>query len=69
MDDQAIFERERDVLINEIAQSIENVVTNMNLLNQNLDNIVTLGRDFEHIATLWANFRNSVVSDDVNQLF
>ncbi|RKP26068.1 DASH complex subunit Dad1 [Syncephalis pseudoplumigaleata] len=65
MDDQTTFERERDNLINEIAQasarsSMEQVIASMNLLNKNLDNIVTLGRDFEHISELWANFRNSV---------
>ncbi|KAI8054469.1 DASH complex subunit Dad1 [Syncephalis plumigaleata] len=66
MESPGTFERERDNLINEIAQSMEEVIANMNLLNKNLENIVTLGRDFEHISELWASFRNSIVSDGTN---
>jgi hypothetical protein len=45
---------------------MEQVIANMNLLNKNLENIVTLGRDFEHIAALWAGFRASVVAEETN---
>ncbi|KAL9937102.1 hypothetical protein V8E36_004337 [Tilletia maclaganii] len=52
------FERERDRLLNEIASSLEVVLSNSNALNRKLEESIAVGREFEPIAQLWGRFSN-----------
>jgi len=35
----------------------------MSLLNRNLETIITIGRDFENVASLWSNFQTAIVTN------
>ncbi|ODQ52536.1 hypothetical protein SAICODRAFT_30670 [Saitoella complicata NRRL Y-17804] len=47
------FEKERARLVGEIGQSMEQIITNLNLLNRNLEGVVAVGKEFESVSTLW----------------
>ncbi|RUP48532.1 DASH complex subunit Dad1-domain-containing protein [Jimgerdemannia flammicorona] len=63
MDSRTIFEKERDNLVDQVAQGLEQVIANMSLLNRNLETIITIGRDFENVASLWSNFQAAIVTN------
>lgn len=50
------FEKQRDLLITEIATSMDTVLNNINALNRSLEGTVAVGKEFESVAALWANF-------------
>ncbi|KAK0541057.1 Dolichyl-diphosphooligosaccharide-protein glycosyltransferase subunit dad1 [Tilletia horrida] len=52
----AFFEKERDRLLNEIASSLEVILSNSNALNRKLEESIAVGREFEPIAQLWGRF-------------
>ncbi|KAE8231133.1 hypothetical protein CF326_g3856 [Tilletia indica] len=52
----AFFEGERDRLLNEIAISLEVILSNSNALNRKLEESIAVGREFEPIAQLWGRF-------------
>ncbi|CAD6973232.1 unnamed protein product [Tilletia controversa] len=52
----AFFEGERDRLLNEIAISLEVILSNSNVLNRKLEESIAVGREFEPIAQLWGRF-------------
>ncbi|GAO52713.1 hypothetical protein G7K_6784-t1 [Saitoella complicata NRRL Y-17804] len=43
------FEKERARLVGEIGQSMEQIITNLNLLNRNLEGVVAVGKEFESV--------------------
>lgn len=50
------FEKHRDLLIQEISNSINSIVLNLNTLNRSLHNSVQVLKDFNNVSELWANF-------------
>lgn len=48
-------------------KGLEQVITNMSLLNRNLETIITIGRDFENVASLWRNFQTAIVTNKDNK--
>lgn len=63
MESRAPFEKERDTLLENVAQSLEQVITNMAHLNRNLETINTIGKDFDNVASLWREFHTAIVTD------
>ncbi|KAK6204502.1 DASH complex subunit Dad1-domain-containing protein [Scheffersomyces amazonensis] len=57
------FEKQRDLLIQEIATNIDNVIFNLDILNRSLNESIQVGKEFDDVGRLWANFY-----DGVNQL-
>ncbi|CAG8608324.1 2280_t:CDS:2, partial [Acaulospora morrowiae] len=56
------FQKQREILINDIALGIEQVINNMAVLNKNLESVVAIGREFENVANLWKNFNNAIIT-------
>lgn len=50
------FEKQRDLLIAEIATSMDSVLNNINALNRSLEGAIAVGKEFESVATLWSSF-------------
>ncbi|CAO3668417.1 unnamed protein product [Umbelopsis vinacea] len=63
MESRAPFERERDALLDNVSQALEQVITNMAHSNRNLETINTIGKDFDNVASLWREFHAAIVTD------
>ncbi|KAL7270720.1 Dolichyl-diphosphooligosaccharide-protein glycosyltransferase subunit dad1 [Rhizina undulata] len=61
--DKSYFEQQRELLISEIALSLEHVLMNMNLLNRSLEGVITVGKEFESVEALWSQFENVIGRD------
>lgn len=59
----AYFEKQRDLLIQEIGISIESLVYNLDILNRSLSGSISVGKEFDNVGRLWSHFY-----DGVNQL-
>ncbi|CAG8442099.1 2688_t:CDS:2 [Ambispora gerdemannii] len=59
--EHTLFQKERDNLLNNILQGIEQVNTNMALLSKNLDSVTAVGKDFENVAALWKSFNSTII--------
>lgn len=57
------FEKQRDMLIQEIGVSIESVVYNLDILNRSLNGSISVGKEFDNVGRLWSHFY-----DGLNQL-
>ncbi|KAF8417078.1 DASH complex subunit Dad1-domain-containing protein [Tirmania nivea] len=54
--EKSFFELERARLVTEISLSLDHVLMNLNLLNRSLEGIVSVGKEFESVETLWSQF-------------
>ncbi|KAJ1974441.1 hypothetical protein H4R35_003610 [Dimargaris xerosporica] len=59
---QALFEKERDHLVYEIAQSLEKVTANLAQLNRNLQDANALGQTMEQTAEVWRMFHQQIAT-------
>ncbi|CUM64256.1 uncharacterized protein PRCAT00001853001 [Priceomyces carsonii] len=50
------FEKQRDLLLQEISNSIDSVVYNLDILNRSLSSSIQVGKEFDDIGRLWSNF-------------
>ncbi|KAH7057923.1 DASH complex subunit Dad1-domain-containing protein [Linnemannia elongata] len=55
----AAFEAERNRLITNIQIEMGQVLSNVNILNRNLETIITIGQEFEQLSQLWKYFHAS----------
>ncbi|KAF9434352.1 hypothetical protein BGZ76_008145 [Entomortierella beljakovae] len=53
------FEAERTRLVTDIKLEMSQMVTNMTILQRNLDTIITIGQEFDQLSHLWKNFHAS----------
>ncbi len=54
------FEKQRDLLISEIAISMDSVLNNINALNRSLEGVIQVGKEFDSVSQLWSNFYDSI---------
>ncbi|KAG4301010.1 hypothetical protein PCK1_002709 [Pneumocystis canis] len=59
-----IFEKQREVLIGQVAQSMEQIITNLNILNRNMESFISVGKEFESVSTLWKIFHDVLSRED-----
>ncbi|KDQ09885.1 hypothetical protein BOTBODRAFT_164386 [Botryobasidium botryosum FD-172 SS1] len=59
-DDPSFFEKERDRLVGEITGSFEVLISESNILNRKLEEILGVGKEFETISALWGRFHQLV---------
>ncbi|KAF2651476.1 DASH complex, subunit Dad1, partial [Lophiostoma macrostomum CBS 122681] len=52
------FETQRELLVGEIAQSLEHVLQNINRLNRSLEEVIAVGTEFSPVEALWSQFEN-----------
>jgi len=50
------FQTQRALLLSEIAQSMDSVLTNLNRLNRSLESIIAIGNEFGNVEALWSTF-------------
>ncbi|ORY87081.1 DASH complex subunit Dad1-domain-containing protein [Protomyces lactucae-debilis] len=60
---ESLFDKRRAVLISKIAEHMESLITGMNGLNRNLEAVISVGKEFQSVSTLWRCFHD-VVSED-----
>lgn len=56
MSDNTYFEKQRDLLIQEIGLSMESVIFHLDTLNRSLGGLVAVGKEFDEVARLWSHF-------------
>ncbi len=56
MSDNSYFEKQRDLLIQEIGLSMESVIFHLDTLNRSLAGSIAVGKEFEDVASLWSHF-------------
>ena len=55
---QSYFEQQRELLILEIAQSLNAALHNLNQLNRSLEEVVQVGNEFAPVESLWSHFES-----------
>ncbi|KAK3848333.1 MAG: DASH complex subunit Dad1-domain-containing protein [Linnemannia gamsii] len=55
----AVFEAERSRLITNIQIEMSQVISNVTILNRNLETIITIGQEFGQLSQLWKHFHAS----------
>jgi len=55
-EDRSFFNRERDKLTAEIATGFEELLSNSNVLNRKLEEVLGMTREYDTIAGLWGRF-------------
>lgn len=56
MSQDGYFEKQRDLLLQEIGLSLDSVVYNLDVLNRSLNGSVSVGKEFDNVARLWLHF-------------
>jgi len=56
--EKTYFEQQRQVLMDEIATSFEQVLANINKLNRSLEAVIAVGNEFSSVEALWSQFEN-----------
>ncbi|KAI8331231.1 hypothetical protein BC941DRAFT_439383 [Chlamydoabsidia padenii] len=56
------FDIERDNLMEEVSHGLKLIVNNLDELNDSLDIINTIGKEFEQPANVWHRFHTSLMS-------
>ncbi|KAG8925006.1 hypothetical protein FRC03_006199 [Tulasnella sp. 419] len=59
------FERERDRLVSQIASGFEELLSQNNVLNRQLEQVYGVGRDFTTVAALWGRFQDLMKTQQV----
>ncbi|RPB18578.1 hypothetical protein L211DRAFT_871741 [Terfezia boudieri ATCC MYA-4762] len=60
--EKSFFELERARLVTEISLSLDHVLMNLNLLNRSLEGVISVGKEFESVETLWSQFEGVIGS-------
>lgn len=53
------FEKQRDLLVSDIRNSMELILNEMNSLNKSLEISVAVGKEFDRVSALWDSFYQS----------
>ncbi|ODV69659.1 hypothetical protein HYPBUDRAFT_97512, partial [Hyphopichia burtonii NRRL Y-1933] len=54
------FEKQRDLLLQEITTNLDSVVNNLEILNRNLNTSVQVGKEFDNVGRLWNLFYDGI---------
>ncbi|KAI5970877.1 DAD1 [Candida margitis] len=50
------FNKQRDILIQEISNNLSEVFTNLETLNRSLNESIQIGKEFDDVGRLWRTF-------------
>lgn len=50
------FHAQRALLVNEIATSLDTLLTQLNRLNRGLESVIAVGNEFSSVEALWSQF-------------
>ncbi|UZJ57527.1 hypothetical protein CBS101457_006847 [Exobasidium rhododendri] len=62
----SFFIKERDRLIAEIADGVEQMLGNTNTINRKLEESIAVGQEFEPISSLWGRFVDMLSSSGIS---
>ncbi|KAH7398233.1 DASH complex subunit Dad1-domain-containing protein [Pyrenochaeta sp. MPI-SDFR-AT-0127] len=65
--EKSYYEQQRELLVTEIAQSLEIVLQNINKLNRSLEEVTQVGNEFAPVESLWSHFENVMAKDPNEQ--
>ncbi|KAI8942479.1 hypothetical protein NX059_000546 [Plenodomus lindquistii] len=65
--EKSYYEQQRELLVTEIAQSLEVVLQNINKLNRSLEEVTQVGSEFAPVESLWSHFENVMAKDPNEQ--
>lgn len=65
--ERSYYEQQRELLVTEIAQSLETVLQNINKLNRSLEEVTQVGNEFTPVEALWSHFENVMAKDPNEQ--
>ncbi|SCU93855.1 LAME_0F05226g1_1 [Lachancea meyersii CBS 8951] len=50
------FMEQRDLILQDIGQTMDSILNNLNGLNISLENFIAVGKEFESVSDLWSKF-------------
>lgn len=53
---QSYFHQQRALLVSEITQSLDTLLTQLNRLNRGLESVIAVGNEFSSVEALWSQF-------------
>ncbi|KAI5949757.1 DAD1 [Candida theae] len=56
------FNKQRDILIQEISNNLSEVYTNLETLNRSLSESIQIGKEFDDVGRLWRTFYDGMNS-------
>jgi len=59
---QSYFHQQRALLVSEIAQSLDTLLTQLNRLNRGLESVIAVGNEFSSVEALWSQFEGVMSS-------
>lgn len=58
------FIEQRDLIIQDINNTMDSILNNLNTLNISLENSIAVGKEFERVSDLWKTFYNGLESSN-----
>ncbi|SCU91597.1 LAFA_0F04698g1_1 [Lachancea sp. 'fantastica'] len=62
------FIEQRDLILQDIGQTMDSILNNLNGLNISLENFIAVGKEFESVSDLWSKFYAGVSTGDDAQV-
>ena len=60
------FMEQRDLILQEINESMDAILNQLNGLNITLENSIAVGKEFENVSQIWKLFYNGLESEQVS---
>ncbi|KAL9061084.1 MAG: hypothetical protein Q9162_000229 [Coniocarpon cinnabarinum] len=57
------FEQQRELILQEIGENLEQVLQNLNRLNRNLEGTIAVGNEFSTVEALWSHFEGVMAKE------
>ncbi|SCU78747.1 LANO_0A03862g1_1 [Lachancea nothofagi CBS 11611] len=64
-DEDRYFIEQRDLVLQDIGQTMDSILNNLNGLNISLENFIAVGKEFESVSDLWSKFYAGVSSAEI----
>lgn len=58
------FIEQRDLIVQDINNTMDSILNNLNTLNISLENSIAVGKEFESVSDLWKTFYNGLESSN-----
>ncbi|KAI4761688.1 hypothetical protein E4T52_02659 [Aureobasidium sp. EXF-3400] len=65
--EKTYFEQQRELVLQDVATNLEQVLQNMNTLNRSLESVIAVGNEFGQVEGLWSMFENVMAQQQEQQ--
>lgn len=62
-DGDRYFVEQRGLILQDIGQTMDSILNNLNGLNISLENFIAVGKEFESVSSLWGKFYAGVATE------